>query len=151
MKIDELRALLEKQTTEVKDLSAVNDLLDEVMEGEVETEVEEEEAEEEAEEEEAEEEAHESEEEPESEEEDEEEETPTVELSAVLEEILSLRTQVAELVDRNNILEAQLAAKTKAETDFITKFKNLSAVIREDEKPVVKEHKIGMTNGIGEL
>ena len=75
----------------------------------------------------------------------------TIELSAVLEEIVNLRTQVATLTEKLNESQVALAAKTKAESEFIEKFKSLSASVREEQKPVVKEHKIGMTNGIGEL
>lgn len=150
MKINELKELLETQQAEVKDLSAVNALLDEVMEQdevteEPETEEEPEEEPEEAAEEDSSEEAT-------------EEETPEeepseepIELSAVIDEIVSLRNQVATLTEQLQATQVQLAAKEKAEAEFIAKFKNLSAVIREEEKPVVKEHKIGMTNGIGEL
>lgn len=152
MKIDEVKKLLESQQADVKDLAAVNDLIDKVMDGEGEPETEPEgEPEGEPDAEPEGEPTPEPEGEPEGEPDGEPEGENTVNLSAVLEEIVSLRTQVATLTERLAVSESALAAKTKAESEFIEKFKNLSVSIREEQKPVVTQKKIGMTNGIGEL
>lgn len=154
MKIDELKARLEEKKDSIVDLSAVNEMLGEMMDEESTEEVtedvtEEEEVEETAEEVEESEEAEEEEVE-ETEEVEEEEEDNEVALSAVTEYIQMLKDKVASLEEKLGETEAKLAAKKKTEDEFIAKFKNLSAVIREEKEPVVK-HQIGMTNGIGEL
>lgn len=161
MKINELKALLEKEQAEVKDLSAVNELLDEVIGGEPKEE-QKEEPEEPSEEpsEEPEEPAEEPAEEPEepSEEPAEEpkDEPEAIDLSVIIDGMTELKAQIAELKAQLTDSQAKLAesekklsAKVAAEKEFIEKFKTLSAVVREEKKPE-KMPTIGMTNGIGE-
>lgn len=158
MKINELKALLEKEQAEVKDLSAVNELLDEVIGGESAEEPKEEPKEEHEEpSEEPSEEPEEPSEEPSEEPAEEPKDEPeTIDLSVIIDGMTELKAQIAELKAQLTDSQAKLAesekklsAKVAAEKEFIEKFKTLSAVVREEKKPE-KMPTIGMTNGIGE-
>lgn len=90
-------------------------------------------------------------EEPAEEPESEEAEAP-VDLSIVMKGIEDLKAEIAELKSENEELKSKLSAKTKAEKDFVEKFKNLSVslTVEKKEEPVV-ESKTSYTDGIGEL
>lgn len=156
MKANELITLIQENKKDVSTISELNDLIDKTLSAEETEEVSEEteEAEEEATEETSEESSEETSEETEESEEETTEETPeeNINLSAVMGILNDLRKDNERLREENQNLTAQLAAKNKAEKDFMEKFKNLSVSIREEEKPVeTKHHQLGMTNGIGEL
>ena len=78
-------------------------------------------------------------------------EAEAVDLSAVLKGIEDLKAEVAQLKTENEELKSKLSAKTKAEKDFVEKFKNLSVslTVEKKQEPVV-ESKPAYTDGIGE-
>lgn len=146
---------------EAKDLKEVNDIIDEAIELSASEESEEETSEEEASEEETSEESEEtSEEETEEETEDsdgteseETEESESIDLNALYEELKATvddtRNEIVTLKAENEQLRADLAAKTKAERDFVAKFPELYiSLSNKQETPVSAPV---YTNGIGEL
>ena len=98
------------------------------------------------------EEAEEAAEEPAEEPEAEEAEAPeAVDLSVVMKGIEDLKAEIAELKSENEELKSKLSAKSKAEKEFVEKFKNLSVslTVEKKQEPVV-ESKPAFTDGIGE-
>lgn len=146
MKLEELKELLENEQGKVKDLAAVNELIDKAMSveesseeaEEVDLSVSEETSEETSEE--ASEETSEA----------SEETQDQIDLSAVMETVENLTKKVEDLEAKLAEKETELATKTQAEQEFLEKFKALSVSVKADKKPEGK-HYIGMTNGIGEL
>lgn len=152
--IKELNAMLENEQNNPEDLSSLNDLLDKALSTE---ETKEEEVADESEETETTEETTEAEAAADddgaedTEDEQFEEEEGSVNLAAVMDLIQEQRDEIKALKEQLAEKNAQLAAKTKDEEAFMKKFKTLTSLVREDKEPEVKPHKIGMTNGIGEL
>lgn len=155
MKANELITLIQSENEQIETIEALNELIDKKLSASEETveETAEEEDEEEAEEETVEEEAAEESEETveETAEEEAEETEPDTNLSAVMSILNDLRKDNEVLRSQLQEVQTKLAAKEKSEKEFLDNFKSLSVKIRSEEKPEVKTHKLGMTNGIGEL